>query len=79
MRQVYDRHLGPDWPQRASEPRLWETIESIDDGEIWETHQALKARLLDFVRRHAVRQAERRGEPEEVLAHCALALEASTR
>ena len=43
-------------------PGCWETIEAIDDGEIWETHQALKARLLDFVRRHAVRQAERRGE-----------------
>jgi len=22
MRQVYDRHMGPDWPQRASEPGL---------------------------------------------------------
>ena len=24
MRQVYDRHLGPDWPQRAGEPGFWE-------------------------------------------------------
>ena len=24
MRQVYDRHLGPDWPQRRGEPGLWE-------------------------------------------------------
>ena len=24
MRQVYDRHLGPDWPQRAGDPGFWE-------------------------------------------------------
>ena len=40
MRQLYDRHFGPDWPQQASEPALWDIIESIDDGELWETHQA---------------------------------------
>ena len=25
--QVYDRHLGPDWPQHASKPGFWEAIE----------------------------------------------------
>ena len=29
MRQVYDRHLGPDWPARCSDCELWE---AIDDG-----------------------------------------------
>ncbi|HEX3997806.1 MAG TPA: alpha-glucan family phosphorylase [Pirellulales bacterium] len=74
MRQVYDRHLGSDWPVRASEASLWDTIDTIDDGELWETHQALKARLLNFVRRLAVRQAERRGEGEEALAQLRRAL-----
>ena len=23
---------------------MWDAIEDIDDGELWETHQALKAR-----------------------------------
>ena len=27
MRQVYDRHLGPDWPERCGEPQLWDDIE----------------------------------------------------
>jgi starch phosphorylase len=63
MHQVYDRHLGPDWPQRAGEPGCWEAIENVDDGELWETHQALKTRLISFARRRAALSAERRGEP----------------
>jgi starch phosphorylase len=74
MYQVYDRHLGPDWPNHAGEFKLWEKIDQIDDRELWETHQALKARLLDFVRRHAARQAQRRGEPEEVVTQLRRAL-----
>jgi starch phosphorylase len=80
MRAVYDRHFDPHWPEHAGEPGFWDKIEQIDDGEIWETHQALKARLHDFVRRHAVRQAERRGEGPEVIAQLrrALSLDALT-
>jgi starch phosphorylase len=38
----------------------------VNDGELWETHLGLKSQLLEFVRRRAVEQADRRGEPEEV-------------
>jgi starch phosphorylase len=62
MQHVYDRHLGPDWPRRMGEPGFWEAIDMVDDGELWETHQALKVRLIDFARRRAVASAERRGE-----------------
>src|SRR5262249_23898844 len=43
-------------------------------------HQVLKGRLLDFVRRRAARQCERRGEPPEAVeeARQALSLEALT-
>jgi starch phosphorylase len=68
MHQVYSRHLGPDWPERCGDRGFWEGVERIDDGEIWETHQTLKARLLDFVRRRAVSQAERRSESPERMA-----------
>ena len=34
----------------------------MDDGELWETHLNLKSQLIEFVRRRAVAQAERRGE-----------------
>src|ERR1700678_2188486 len=68
MFRLYDRHLGTNWNQHGSEARIWEGIENVDDGELWETHLSLKSQLLEFVRRRAVEQAERRGEPREVLA-----------
>jgi starch phosphorylase len=67
MFRLYDRHLGTGWHEHSSEAKIWEGIESVNDGELWETHLNLKSRLLEFIRRRAVEQAERRGEPREVL------------
>jgi starch phosphorylase len=74
MRQVYDRHFGPDWPQHASDVGFWERVEAINDGELWETHQTLKVRLIDIARRLIAQQAERRGEPPEIVAQLRRAL-----
>ena len=63
MCRLYDRHLGVDWQHHSSWPKTWEKIEGVDDGELWETHLALKAQLVDFARRRAREQAERRKEP----------------
>jgi starch phosphorylase len=80
MRQVYDRHLGPNWPERASDAALWDHIDAIDDGELWETHQTLKNQLIEVVRRRTVQQAERRDDPAEHihLMRRALSLDALT-
>ncbi len=67
MFRLYDRHLGPGWQEHSGEARIWEGIEGVEDGELWETHLSLKARLLEFVRRRAVEQAERRGEAPELI------------
>jgi starch phosphorylase len=67
MCRLYDRHLGVGWQGKSATARTWEGIESVDDGELWETHLALKSRLLEFVRRRAGEQAERRREPQETL------------
>jgi glycogen phosphorylase len=62
MARLYDRHLGTGWQTRSGEASTWDGIENIDDGELWETHLALKSRMLAFARRRASAQAERRGE-----------------
>jgi starch phosphorylase len=67
MFRLYDRHLGTNWHQQSSEAKIWEGIENVDDGELWETHLSLKSQLIEFVRRRAVEQAERRFESREVL------------
>ncbi len=53
MFRLYDRHLGIGWHEHSGESRIWEGIETVDDGELWETHLSLKSRLLEFVRRRA--------------------------
>jgi starch phosphorylase len=80
MHQVYDRHFGPDWPERCGEPGFWEAIDTVDDGELWETHQTLKAQLIDIARRRAAGSAERRGEPAEFVTQLrrSLSLDALT-
>ncbi|MGC1461277.1 MAG: alpha-glucan family phosphorylase, partial [Terracidiphilus sp.] len=67
MCRLYDRHLGVGWQQHSSWPKTWEKIEGVDDGELWETHLALKAQLIEFARRRAREQAERRMESVETL------------
>ena len=74
MFRLYDRHLGARWYDRGAESHTWEAIESVDDGELWETHLNLKSRLLEFVRHRAVEQAERRGEPPANLRRIARVL-----
>jgi starch phosphorylase len=67
MFRLYDRHFGPGWHQRSSDARIWEGIEGVDDGELWETHLSLKAQLLEFVRARAAEQRKRRGESPEAV------------
>ncbi|HZL53059.1 MAG TPA: alpha-glucan family phosphorylase [Terracidiphilus sp.] len=67
MCRLYDRHLGVNWQRHSAVAKTWEKIESVDDGELWETHLALKAQLIDFARRRAREQAERREEPAATL------------
>jgi glycogen phosphorylase len=67
MSRLYDRHLGVGWQGKSSWLRTWEPIENVDDGELWETHLSLKSQLIEFVRRRAREQAERRGESNETL------------
>jgi starch phosphorylase len=67
MCRLYDRYLGIDWQTNSGDPRTWEEIEKVDDGELWETHLALKIQLLDFARRRAQEQAQRRNESAQTL------------
>jgi starch phosphorylase len=62
MQQLYDRHFPSDWVRRMGEPEVWQELHKVDPGEVWETHNALKNLLIQFVRRRISRQCRRRGE-----------------
>jgi starch phosphorylase len=66
MDQLFETRLAKDWPTRMVHPDVWEKVADIDDGELWETHQTLKMRLIRFVRRRLLLQAKRLGHSETV-------------
>ena len=66
MHQLFETRLAQDWPTRMVHSDVWEKVLEIDDGELWETHQSLKMRLIRFVRRRLLLQAERLGHHETV-------------
>lgn len=74
MHQIYDRHLAPNWIKNQHDPETWAGIETVDDAELWETQQVLKARLIDFVRRRLKAQRFRREESEESINRAAQVL-----
>ena len=74
MQQLYDRHLPSEVPREDAFPEISAGIENVSDGALWETHVALKIRLLDYVRRQVLREAARRGEPAVVLEQLSHAL-----
>jgi len=67
MTQLYDRHFPAKWMEKMGEATAWQKIHSVDPGELWETHNALKNLMLQFVRRRVSRQCRRRGESEEAV------------
>jgi starch phosphorylase len=67
MQLLYDRYFDDDWQLRMGDPEVWQKIYSVDPGELWETHNALKSLLIEFVRRRISRQCRRRSEPEDVI------------
>jgi starch phosphorylase len=67
MALLLDRHLGVNWPRDQRLPETWEGIETVDDAELWETQQVLKARLINFVRNRLVAQSRRRNEPASAI------------
>ncbi len=78
MREVYDRHFGPEWPQWMCDPKTWKRIETVDDAELWEVMQVQKARLFDFVRRRIAVQMGRRGASEGAIVGATASLDLNT-
>ncbi|MBV9128382.1 MAG: alpha-glucan family phosphorylase, partial [Verrucomicrobia bacterium] len=64
---LYEKHLGADWDDRLTDKEFWRGVIEIPDEALWNTHQQLKRRLIDFARRRVLRQRDRLGETPEKL------------
>ena len=63
---LYRRYLG-DWEENLTEPDFWRRVMDIPDAQLWQTHQQLKLRLIEFVRERIRRRRERLGESPEAI------------
>src|SRR5205807_10435775 len=61
---LYRKHLG-DWEEHLAEPEFWRGVIDIHDAELWDTHQKLKLRLINFIRDRERQRRERLGESPE--------------
>jgi starch phosphorylase len=64
---LYRRYLG-DWEEHLTEPDFWRRVIDIPDAQLWDTHQNLKRRLVDFVRERIRQHRERIGDSHETSA-----------
>src|SRR5438046_362345 len=63
---LYRKFLG-DWEEHVTEPEFWHGVIDIPDAQLWETHQQLKHRLVDFVRERVKARRERIGDSPEAI------------
>ncbi len=71
---LYHKHLG-DWEEQLTEPDFWRRVVDIPDTQLWETHQKLKLRLVEFVRERVRMRRERTGESPEAIRNVNLILD----
>ncbi|NIM19168.1 MAG: alpha-glucan family phosphorylase [Candidatus Latescibacteria bacterium] len=64
MDRLYRRWLGEDWQEQMHDPKTWESIDDMNDEELWEINEILRSHLVDFARDRVRWQRTARGEPD---------------
>jgi glycogen phosphorylase len=65
MRELLDRHLGPEWLVRVDDPATWDGIDRIPDEELWQVRERQRAELIEFVRLRSLQDRLLRGDTRE--------------
>jgi starch phosphorylase len=68
VRRVLERHLGPDWLDRAAEPQTWDAVDRISDEELWDARQSQRCELVEFIRRRSTQDRLLRSDTREYVA-----------
>jgi len=67
MAVLFDRYMGSNWREDPDCARVFEQTEAISDSELWRTHERLRERLVDYVRRKLHDQLLARGAKRKEL------------
>jgi starch phosphorylase len=62
MQKQFEKVLGRNWAENMRNPEIWSNVNTLDDGELWETHLLLKQNLVAYVRQRLELQASLRNE-----------------
>jgi starch phosphorylase len=63
---LYTKHLVG-WEDHLTDEDFWRRVMDIPDAQLWETHQKLKQRLIEFVRERVRARRERIGDSPEAI------------
>lgn len=66
---LYEKYLGKDWEDQLTNSDYWRGVIDIPDEVLWNLHQLLKQRTIDFLRERIHAQRLRNGEPPDQVRH----------
>ncbi len=66
--KLYRKTFGPEWMTDLSNPKWWEKIYTLSDEEVWETHQVLKRKLIEYIKgKYKQSWLKNHGDPSQVM------------
>jgi starch phosphorylase len=75
MRELLDRHLGPDWLDRAADREMWSAVNQISDTELWEVRERQRTELVSFIRERSTEDRLARSDSLEYVQAAARAFD----
>lgn len=62
IEHLYDKYLPADWAERQYEIPIWDNVDNIPDRELWDAHNGLKKKMVNFIRDSLKEQKAANGE-----------------
>ncbi|MFO0780004.1 MAG: alpha-glucan family phosphorylase [Nitrospira sp.] len=53
LHHLYSKSLSPTWTQTCDDPAMWQRVMDVPDHELWAVRQAMKRKLMGFIRERA--------------------------
>ena len=67
--ELYTKHFGKDFLKKQTEEATWAKIQQLPNETIWETHQAIKLRLVEHIRSfYGEKWLHNSGDPETTVS-----------
>lgn len=68
-RKLYDKYFDDDFMGDQSNEEIWHAIYNVPDDEIWDTRQALKKKLVEYIRaKFTENWLKNQGDPSRVVS-----------